>query len=151
MKKTVYLGLVILIAIALYVFYRNFSMRNQYVSHSHGGPVKDYVSLIDTLRGKGRKVTPKGSITQPFFSVNGYIISVDEEDVQVFEYASTNEAEKEAQKVSPDGGSVGTSMMSWVDTPHFYKKERIIVIYIGDNRKILDSLNSAVGQQFAGR
>lgn len=36
---------------------------------SHGGPVKDYVSLIDHLRAASATVVPTGTVTQPFFSV----------------------------------------------------------------------------------
>src|SRR6266581_9373033 len=38
---------------------------------SHGGPVQDYVSLINHLRGVGATIVPTGSVTQPFFSVPG--------------------------------------------------------------------------------
>ncbi len=59
--------------------------------------------------------------------------------------------EADASKVSPDGGSVGTSMMSWIGPPHFLKKGRILVLYVGSDTKTLDALVSAMGPQFAGR
>lgn len=54
-------------------------------------------------------------------------------------------------RFAPDGDSVGTSMMMWVDTPHFYKAGRIIVLYIGSDQTILDLLVQTIGTQFAGR
>lgn len=117
---------------------------------SHGGPVKDYVSLVDNLRGAGANVEPVGEITQPFFSVEGFVIKVNGADVQVFEYADGTAAENEAQLVAPDGGSVGTSMISWVAPPHFYKTERLIVLYVGDDTGVLEVLAEVLGAPFAG-
>ncbi len=118
---------------------------------SHGGPITDYVSLIDNLRQAGATVEPAGELTQPFFSVNGRVIVVNGGDVQVFEYADAAAAEAEAALVSPDGSSVGTSMIGWVAPPHFYRAEKLIVLYVGDSETVTDVLESVLGQQFAGR
>ncbi len=118
---------------------------------SHDGPVTDYISLIDNLRQDGATVEPAGELTQPFFSVNGRVIVVNGGDVQVFEYADAAAAEAEAALVSPDGSSIGTSMPFWVAPPHFYRAEKLIVLYIGDSEAVTDVLESALGQQFAGR
>jgi hypothetical protein len=118
---------------------------------SHGGPVEDYVSLVDALRAAGAEVEPGESIEQPFFSVTGRILEVDGADVQVFEYESAEAMETDASQVAPDGGSIGTSMVSWIATPHFFKAGRLLVLYVGDDAAILDLLKSALGEQFAGR
>ena len=118
---------------------------------SHGGPVVDYVSLVDTLRAGGAKVDPAGQITQPFFTPAGQAIKVNGGDVQVFEYADKSSADSEAGKVAPDGGSVGTSMVSWVGVPHFYNTVKIIVLYVGSDASIIGAIVKAVGPQFAGR
>lgn len=120
-------------------------------SVSHGGPVKDYISLVDNLRATGATVEPAGELTQPFFSVNGSVIAVNGSDVQVFEYADAAAAEAEAALVSPDGSSIGTSMVGWVASPHFYQVEKLIVLYVGDSEAVTDVLESVLGQQFAGR
>lgn len=54
---------------------------------SHVGPVTDYASLVENLRAAGATVEPVGSIIQPFLSVKGNTISVNGENIQVFEYA----------------------------------------------------------------
>ncbi len=119
---------------------------------SHGGPTSDYVSLVDNLRAAGATVEPAGEvINQPFFSVTGSIITVNGGDVQVFEYADAATAEAEAALVSPDGSSVGTSMVGWVASPHFYRVEKLIVLYVGDGEAVTAVLESVLGQQFAGR
>ncbi len=118
---------------------------------SHGEPVTGYVSLIDSLRAAGATVEPAGEVSQPFFSVKGQVITVNGGDVQVFEYADAAVADAEAALVSPDGGSVGTSMMSWVAAPHFFKTGKLIVLYVGDSADVTDALEAALGPQFAGR
>ncbi len=118
---------------------------------SHGGPVKDYVSLIDNLRASGAIVNPSGDISQPFFSVKGQIITVNGVDVQVFEYQDAVAADAEAALVSPDGSSIGTTMMNWVASPHFYKKDKLIVLYVGDTAAIINMLETMLGTQFAGQ
>lgn len=118
---------------------------------SHDGPVTDYISLIDNLRQAGATVDPAGELTQPFFSVNGRVIVVNSGDVQVFEYADAAATEAEAALISPDGSSVGTSMIGWVASPHFYRVEKLIVLYVGDSETVTDVLESVLGKQFAGR
>ena len=118
---------------------------------SNGGTVTDYVSLVDNLRAAGAIVEPAGEISQPFFSVTGNAIMVDGENVQVFKYADAASAEAEAALVSADGSSIGNTMVGWVATPHFYRVEKLIVIYVGDNAETLNMLESVLGAQFAGR
>ena len=54
---------------------------------SHGGPVKDSVSLIDHLRAANVTVVPPGTMKHPFFSVTCQVMMVNSEQVQVYEYA----------------------------------------------------------------
>lgn len=118
---------------------------------SHGGPVEDQVSLIDALRAGGAEVELGEPVEQTFFSVAGQILKINGEDVQVFEYESAEAMEADAAQVAPDGSSIGTSMVTWVATPHFFKSGRMLVLYVGDDATILDLLESAMGEQFAGR
>ena len=118
---------------------------------SHGGPVEDYVSLADALRAAGADVQPGDTVEQPFFSVTGQIIQVNGADVQVFEYESAEALEADASQVAPDGGSVGTSMVTWMATPHFFKSGRVLVLYVGDDTTVYDLLKGVLGEQFAGR
>ncbi|MFQ5796181.1 MAG: hypothetical protein ACE5JP_14185 [Candidatus Bipolaricaulia bacterium] len=110
----------------------------------------DSVSLIDHLRAAGATVEPTGEVSQPFFSAKGQVITVNGDNVQVFEYADTAAANAEATLVSPDGGSVGTNIMAWVATPHFYKTGRLIVLYVGDHPAVINVLETVLGPQFAG-
>lgn len=114
-------------------------------------PVEDQASLINALRAAGANVEPGEAVEQVFFTVKGQILKVNGADVQVFEYESAAAMETDAAQVVPDGGSIGTSMVTWVATPHFYKSARVLVLYVGDDTAILDLLKGALGGQFAGR
>lgn len=118
---------------------------------SHGGPVKDYVSLVDHLRGVGATIVPTGSVTQPFFSVPGQVITVNGEQVQIYEYTDEEAANADAARISPDGGTIGNTMVDWIAPPHFYKKGQIIVLYVGTSTTVINILETTLGIQFAGR
>jgi len=113
--------------------------------------VEDQATLIAALKAAGATVEVGDSSTQDFFLPEGHIIKVNGADVQVFEYESAEAMENEASQVAPDGGSIGTSMVSWMDAPHFYKTGRIIALYVGGDQTILDLLNMVLGAQFAGQ
>jgi hypothetical protein len=107
------------------------------------------VKLTDALRMNGQSVEIGDPIDQPFFSVPGQIIMVNGEDVQVFEYPDLTAAAANVAQISSDASSVGTSMISWVATPHFYALDRVIVLYVGDNQAVVDALNQVLGQPVA--
>ncbi len=118
---------------------------------SHGGPVKDYVSLVDHLRGVGATVVPTGSVTQPFFAVSGQVIKVNGEQVQIYEYADEEAANADAAHISPDGGTMGSTIVDWIAPPHFYKKGQLIVLYVGIDTSVIHILETLLGPQYAGR
>lgn len=113
--------------------------------------VEDKASLIAALQGGSATIEIADTITQDFFSVEGQIIRINGMDVQVFEYESPEAMENEAAQVAPDGGSVGNSMVSWIDSPHFFKAGRILVLYVGSDQTVLDLLEKVLGPQFAGQ
>jgi hypothetical protein len=114
-----------------------------------GATVTDLASLIARLEAEGATVAEQGEIQQPVFTATGRIIGVNGEDVQVFEYPDVATAEQEAAQIVPDG-SISTMMISWIATPHFYRSDRLIALYVGDNAEIVELLNAVLGEQFAG-
>lgn len=113
--------------------------------------VEDQASLVSALTAAGATVETGDSITQDFFTPEGHILRINGQEVQVFEYQDASVMESEAAKVAPDGGSVGTSMMTWMDAPHFYRIGRLIILYVGSDQTVLNVLNKVIGPQFAGR
>ena len=126
---------------------------------SHGGPVEDYVSLVDTLRAAGATIDPAGTVSADFLAPEKQLLTVNGEDIQAFEFGSADEADAAAGGVSATGSSIettmadGTSMASavtWGTPPHFYKAGRLIVLYVGCDGDVLDLLQETMGPQFAG-
>ena len=113
--------------------------------------VEDLGGLSKALRDAGATIESNETIRQDFFSVEGRILKVNGMDLQAFEYKSAEAMEAEAALVAPDGGSVGTNMMMWMATPHFFKAGSVLVLYVGDDAAMLDLLTSVLGEQFAGR
>ena len=110
----------------------------------------DAQGLGDSLASFGATAGQEGQIDQPFFSVPGQVITVNGESVQVFEYADAAQADDEASQVAPDGSSIGTTMATWIGPPHFYRADRLIVLYVGDDQSIMELLETVLGSQFAG-
>lgn len=96
-------------------------------------PALNLASLMDALAATGGSVETGEVVERPFFTGEGQIIKVNGADVQVFEYETAEAMEADAAQVSEDGGSIGTSMVSWMSTPHFYKAGRVLVLYVGDD------------------
>ena len=110
-----------------------------------------YTRLVDGLRAAGVSAVPADEVDQPFFSVQGRMIQVSGQDVQVFQYAHVVAASEQAVLVSPDGSAVGTSKLHWIGAPHFYKKGLLLVLYVGDDAKVQKTLEAVLGRQFAGK
>ncbi len=118
---------------------------------SHGGPVINYISLVDVLRAEGATVEPAGDVEQVFFPVKGQIITVNGHEVQVFEFPDAKGPAAVVPTINASGDAIGTTMVTWVEPPHFYSAGRIIVLYVGSDAAILEALEAVVGPQFAGR
>jgi hypothetical protein len=113
--------------------------------------VEDQASLIAALQAADATVETGEPISQPIFSVEGNIIKVNGVDVQVFEYENTEAMELDSSQIAPDGSSNATTMITWVEPPHFFKAGRIIALYVGSDEAVLGLLESTLGSQFAGR
>lgn len=116
------------------------------------GAVTDYASLVDAIESRGVLVQHKEDLAAEIssFSVPIRVISVGGSDIQVFEFADESGAVASSLTVSEDGTEIGTSIIRWVDTPHFYTKGKLIVLYVGQNPEITSLLESLLGYQFAG-
>jgi hypothetical protein len=116
--------------------------------------------LIAQLKAAGATVVTGTGINQPFMTVEGPTFTVNGEQIQVYEYASVADTNKQASHISPDGTSfttvsssgmpVGATQVDWVKPPHLYKAGRIIVIYVGTNSYVMHLLIGILGEQFAG-
>lgn len=114
-----------------------------------GAGVTGYDELIESLRSEGAAVEPVRQIDQVFFTATGQVIAVNGVEVQVFEYIDEQARQAEAATISADGSSVGTSMITWVEPPHFFTQGRLIVLYVGTESATLALLSGALGAPIA--
>ena len=116
------------------------------------GTVTDYASLIDAIESRGVLVQHKEDLSAEIssFSVPTRVVSVGGADVQIFEFKDESEAQASSLTVSEDGTEIGTSIIRWIDAPHFYTKGKLIVLYVGQNPEITNLLESLLDTQFAG-
>jgi len=116
---------------------------------SHGGTVNDQVSLIDALRNAGANVQIGDTVEQPFLSVSGTLLTVNGADVQVFEYENEAAAQADVAKIADTFAGRGTTMISWVASPHAYHSGRVIALYVGDDAATLKLLEGVLGTPVA--
>jgi ABC-type oligopeptide transport system substrate-binding subunit len=119
----------------------------------------DYKTLLKTLQAHDTTVVPDGDVSQSFMNAQqGHIVKIQGEQIQVYEYVSASDANTQTSHMSPDGstftfktltGTHGTAV-DWIAPPHFYKQGRVIVLYVGRNNSIMQTLTKVVGKQFAG-
>ncbi len=116
------------------------------------GIVIDYASLVGAIESRGILVQHKEDLAaeSSSFSVPTKVVSVGGADIQVFEFQNELDAEVASYTVSKDGTEIGTSIIRWMDTPHFYTNGKLIVLYVGQNPEITTLLESLLGTQFAG-
>lgn len=127
------------------------------VADASDGSVTDATSLMDALRACGLTIESLGAVEQPFLTPeSGNVLRLDggnlaqPADVQVFEYQDAEGATADAEQIDPDG-NLPMMMIDWIAPPHFFRAERVIVLYIGEDQAAVDLLTAVLGPQFAGR
>ncbi len=130
---------------------------------SHGGPVRDHVSFVDSLRAAGYMVEPLSDVQRPFLRPKGTLLRISGGDVtspaelESYNYddrdLGTNgaaAAQADAAQIQPDG-QPKTGPVVWPAPPHFFLSERVLVIYVGSDPTVLARLTDLLGPQFAGQ
>jgi hypothetical protein len=103
--------------------------------------------LILSLRDLGATaevidVVPQGS---GLLSAPATRVQLNAATVFVFEFATVGEADGEARRV-PDILAV----TRWMAPPHFFRGNRLIVLYVGTDPGVIAPLQRLLGPQFAG-
>ncbi|HEU4785165.1 MAG TPA: hypothetical protein VFS83_17640 [Ktedonobacterales bacterium] len=117
------------------------------------GSVHDVASLADHLRAQGAQIEMGSTIKHPFLAIPGQIMTVNGQDIEVFQYANAQALANDTRTIDPDGciGTVGGSMLDpWTAPPHFFKSQGVMIIYLGSDAKMLQLLTNVMGKQFAG-
>ena len=113
-------------------------------------PDRTISTIVSALRAEGVDVKSVETLEQPFFPVPAHVHTANGEDLQLYEFASAADAEQHAAQVDPRGSAIGTTRMSWLAAPHFYRKDRVIAIHLGSSAPVRAALQHVMGAPFAG-
>jgi hypothetical protein len=150
MGKTISLTLILVVALLL-------------ISASCVSDVYSFDDFIDDLLDAGASVQFEGETKVGLLSAQAKNVMVNGERVHILEYDTQKHANEEADFVHPDGWGMKKPLgdnkfsdmqISWIGWPHYYKKGRLIAVYIDTNRGVdltVDNLlTDILGSQFAG-
>lgn len=85
-----------------------------------------------------------------YFSIPGVQYNASGETVFVYEFSDEEELAAQRALVSPDGWGIGHKFIQWSVGPSYYNNGKLIVIYDGDKKLIMETLAAAMGEPFAG-
>lgn len=114
-------------------------------------PTVDPVSALATrLAATGASVRELGGVTSLPFAGQATRLCVDGQAFTVFGYGSEQERANDAASIDPtDPAHVGTAIVEWAGTPRFWQRDRILVLYLGDDQGVVDRLTAVLGPPFA--
>jgi hypothetical protein len=106
--------------------------------------------FMTTLRETGAEVEVLGTLSQSFFPIDGQRIAVDGQTIELYAFDGEAAAAEMVAQISADGSQIGRSVVDWIAPPHFYENGNLIVLYVGEDPRIIMLLESLLGPQFAG-
>ena len=119
----------------------------------------DYNYFLDLLNKNNFEYVEEVSEKDNFLSGIRTPILINEEIISVYQYSSNEDMERDASFISKDGcsinklndnGEISESIeISWVSSPHFFKKNTLIINYVGGNEDLLEFLRNNFGEEFA--
>ena len=125
-------------------------------SCKQGSPqtVSDYADFLSLLEEYGFQFSEDKADVASYLSVERKPVWIDDEIVSVFEYESNAAMEADASGIDRGGYTINNqgryTHIDWVSTPYFFKKDTLIINYVGENERILAFLYESYGTAFAG-
>ena len=110
----------------------------------------DTKSFIDDMKHLGYGVEQMNTTEGHELNSSQTILIIGNAEISVYEYKDVNSLKKAVSWVNGTGDITGKGAITWVSYPHFYKKNKIIVIYYGNDYKINSDLKKIMGKPFSG-
>jgi len=120
----------------------------------------DYSAFLELLAENGLQYDEAEPYACSFLYRTCNPVLIADEIISVYEYDSNAAMEADAACISRDGFSIsfpdsedgfGRAVnISWIALPHFFKKDTILVNYVGEDERILAFLRENLGAEFAG-
>lgn len=116
---------------------------------------KDLANMITYLEDQSYESSVEEADSDLFPGIR-MRIKIESEVLDVYFYKNPTVLEEVASGIGKDGSSYQNKSktkvieISWVSEPHFFKRNTMMVQYIGENENILKLLTAYLGPQFAG-
>ena len=115
---------------------------------------KTYLDFITKLKELHFKVEAEDVDDDLLLGKRKWLTIDDEEHLSVYLYESSEKMEEDASHLDGGGASYNSGKrsvkISWESLPHFYKKDNMIVLYVGQNTDLTNVLEQTIGLQFSG-
>ncbi|MBU3087472.1 hypothetical protein [Clostridium gasigenes] len=82
-----------------------------------------------------------------FFDAPKFEVEIGEDKVSAYDYEELSTLEKDTSAITEKGLVINGTKSSWNKTPHYYKKGELLIIYDGDDIKIINSLYEILGSE----
>ncbi|MDD5794991.1 hypothetical protein ACTNDG_05485 [Clostridium sp. HCP1S3_B4] len=107
--------------------------------------------FIASLKNDGIETAEFENKTE-YFTADRYGYKIGDDSIYVYEYDTKGEAdiEKDINSIKDNGNRINDAIVQWNSEAHIYKKGRLIVIYDGNNKDILNKLNGILGNPILG-
>jgi hypothetical protein len=109
-----------------------------------------FESLGEILEQKGARVRIGDPVEQDYFRTASRTLEVDGEEVLAFAFPSERAAQEATQEISEDGRTIADRDVNVRTTPHYYMEDRFILLTVTEDERLLDLLQRAMGDPFAG-
>ena len=79
-----------------------------------------------------------------------YVMAFSGGTLELFAYRDEDGAARDLLTVDESGLLVAQAAVDWGGDPHFFLRDNVIVLYVGENSKVLDMLERLCGPQIRG-
>ncbi len=108
-------------------------------------------NIIYLIRSAGNKVKVTGKVEREGLG-EGYVLAVNETiPLEIYEYDDIDDRLDVEKRISPDGMTIAGERVEWAGAPHFFRTDKTIIFYQGDDTDNVAQLATVFGKQFAGR
>lgn len=108
-----------------------------------------YKSFTDNLKSKNSLSLslPSDLINDKNFSVEYRSIIINGNNLKAYEYKNTENLNDELAKITEKGKTINGNAITFDTEPHYFKKERLLVLYDGNNSSTLQVLREFLGTE----
>jgi hypothetical protein len=107
-------------------------------------------ALVADLVAAGMRAKLGSNFLAEPFPGEGVLVCVGTESVQTYLFRDHEAALAAASKIDRDDPSkIGTAIVDWVGRPQFWLRDRMLVLYVGDDARTDAALRTVLGEPFA--